>query len=87
MEFFFSISGALSTCEEQRRKFSQYSAEYKSRQFVPTCDEDGKFMEIQCWSKVNQCWCVDDNGLEIASTRLVAKKPDCKECMYFMFIE
>ena len=33
------------------------------------CKADGAFEEIQCDDKSKECWCVDQNGYEITSTR------------------
>nr|XP_058946660.1 uncharacterized protein LOC131774625 [Pocillopora verrucosa] len=40
--------------------------------FVPVCDEDGKFVPLQCFEHDvygKQCWCVDLSGQEIQGTR------------------
>ncbi|XP_067092007.1 testican-2 [Osmerus mordax] len=44
--------------------------------FIPSCDEDGFYRKLQC--DRGECWCVDQNGGELASSR-IRGKPDCDE--------
>lgn len=45
-------------------------------QFIPSCDEDGFYRKLQC--DRGECWCVDQNGGEVAGTR-TRGKTDCGE--------
>lgn len=45
--------------------------------FIPSCDEDGFYRKQQC--DRGECWCVDQNGGEVAGSR-IRGKPDCGEC-------
>uniref|UniRef100_A0AAY4CPH5 Nidogen 1a n=1 Tax=Denticeps clupeoides TaxID=299321 RepID=A0AAY4CPH5_9TELE len=38
-------------------------------QYVPTCDVEGAYESMQCHQSISQCWCVDENGDEIANSR------------------
>ena len=38
-------------------------------EFVPHCKPDGDWGEIQCHATSGECWCVDEEGLEILNTR------------------
>lgn len=42
--------------------------------FIPSCDEDGYYRKQQC--DRGECWCVDQNGGEVAGSR-IRGKPDC----------
>lgn len=44
--------------------------------FIPSCDEDGFYRKLQC--DRGDCWCVDQNGGEVAGTR-TRGKTDCGE--------
>uniref|UniRef100_A0A672GYM4 Testican-2 n=1 Tax=Salarias fasciatus TaxID=181472 RepID=A0A672GYM4_SALFA len=46
----------------------------KFGRFIPSCDEDGYFRKQQC--DRGECWCVDQNGGEVAGSR-IRGKPDC----------
>ncbi|XP_063804473.1 nidogen-2 [Pseudophryne corroboree] len=37
--------------------------------FIPECDEEGNYIPRQCHGGTGHCWCVDQNGVEIAGTR------------------
>jgi len=37
--------------------------------FVSQCDADGSFSPIQRWGSTGSCWCVDELGVEVNSTR------------------
>lgn len=45
--------------------------------FIPSCDEDGFYRKQQC--DRGECWCVNQNGGEVAGSR-IRGKPDCGEC-------
>lgn len=42
--------------------------------YIPSCDEDGYYRKQQC--DRGECWCVDQNGGEVAGSR-IRGKPDC----------
>ncbi|PFX15746.1 Equistatin [Stylophora pistillata] len=44
--------------------------------FVPHCNVDGSFDDMQCLQLTGECWCVDTNGSEIPGTRS-NEKVDC----------
>lgn len=52
-----------------------FAFEFQGR-FIPSCDEDGFYRKLQC--DRGECWCVDQNGGEVAGTR-VRGKTDCGE--------
>ena len=49
-------------------------------EFIPQCEEDGSYSPLQCWASTGYCWCVDENGNEIAGTSLGPGQgiPDCE---------
>ncbi|XP_047142756.1 uncharacterized protein LOC100200656 isoform X2 [Hydra vulgaris] len=69
-------SSSTSKCEQLRSmpKFFNFS-------FRPQCDDNGYFNSVQCWDALNQCWCVNKDGLEIKGSRVNGKKPDCSEAI------
>ncbi|XP_029306242.1 nidogen-1 isoform X2 [Cottoperca gobio] len=38
-------------------------------QYIPTCDENGRYEPMQCHGSTGHCWCVDRNGQEIPGSR------------------
>ena len=45
--------------------------------FVPKCEPDGSFAQVQCLNTSRYCWCVDNNGKEIQGTRVRLTQPKC----------
>ncbi|XP_053292240.1 testican-2 [Pleuronectes platessa] len=52
----------------------------KFGRFIPSCDEDGYYRKQQC--DRGECWCVDQNGGEVAGSR-IRGKPDCDKEMEY----
>jgi hypothetical protein len=46
-------------------------------EFVAQCDELGGFMPVQCDGSVGNCWCVDEQGEEIAGTNMMCRGGTC----------
>jgi len=47
--------------------------------FVPRCNKDGSFAEVQCLAATKMCWCVDEHGRERNGTRQNKKQTICKD--------
>ncbi|XP_063076397.1 thyroglobulin [Engraulis encrasicolus] len=43
--------------------------------YVPQCDEQGQFEEVQCTG--SECWCVTPQGEEVIGSRRVGSRPRC----------
>ncbi|PWA25662.1 hypothetical protein CCH79_00001702 [Gambusia affinis] len=52
----------------------------KFGRFIPSCNEDGYYRKQQC--DRGECWCVDQNGGEVAGSR-IRGKPDCDSEMTY----
>ncbi|EFX84690.1 hypothetical protein DAPPUDRAFT_194402 [Daphnia pulex] len=46
--------------------------------FIPECNEDGRFAEIQCHQGTGYCWCVTPDGKPIPGSSIRHNKPNCK---------
>ncbi|XP_072895083.1 nidogen-2 [Hemitrygon akajei] len=60
-----------SACEQQRERLE---TERNQRGplvglYIPQCDDEGNFRPMQCHSSTGHCWCVYENGQEVAGTR------------------
>ncbi|KAK5611426.1 hypothetical protein CRENBAI_016896 [Crenichthys baileyi] len=44
--------------------------------YKPQCDEQGRYMPVQCWHATGFCWCVDESGNPIQGTE-VRGRPEC----------
>ncbi|XP_062904848.1 nidogen-2 isoform X5 [Mobula hypostoma] len=70
-------------CEEQRERLqtelTAFGSEPRVGLYIPQCDDEGNFRPMQCQSSTGHCWCVDENGREIAGTRTApgSAQPRC----------
>ncbi|KAK3092557.1 hypothetical protein FSP39_004416 [Pinctada imbricata] len=46
--------------------------------FIPECDRDGTYSDVQCHSATGYCWCVTSDGKPIRGTSMQGKKPNCR---------
>ncbi|KAK2849208.1 hypothetical protein Q5P01_009042 [Channa striata] len=46
--------------------------------YKPQCDEQGRYLPMQCWSATGFCWCVDESGRVIEGTKMRNRRPDCR---------
>ncbi|XP_061402743.1 uncharacterized protein LOC133338592 [Musca vetustissima] len=70
----------LTACQHLRRSVGRRAKALKNR--VPRCDKSGRFEPIQCVNakRGEDCWCVDEYGIEIPGTRQANKKDvQCRE--------
>lgn len=45
--------------------------------FIPKCESDGSYSQVQCLNTSRYCWCVDSMGKEIHGTRVRISRPRC----------
>ncbi|MED6278356.1 hypothetical protein CHARACLAT_022927 [Characodon lateralis] len=45
--------------------------------YKPQCDEQGRYMPMQCWHATGFCWCVDESGNPIQGSE-TRGRPDCR---------
>ncbi|XP_069376787.1 nidogen-2 isoform X2 [Paralichthys olivaceus] len=61
-----------SQCEQHRDSLQSgvdLSGELSVGAFIPQCDSDGRYRQLQCHGSTGHCWCVDIRGQERAGTR------------------
>uniref|UniRef100_A0A670I6X5 SPARC related modular calcium binding 2 n=1 Tax=Podarcis muralis TaxID=64176 RepID=A0A670I6X5_PODMU len=67
----------LSRCVAER-KYTQEQARKEFQQvFIPECNDDGTYSQVQCHSYTGYCWCVTSNGRPISGTAVAHKTPRC----------
>uniref|UniRef100_A0A8C0AVV4 Thyroglobulin n=1 Tax=Buteo japonicus TaxID=224669 RepID=A0A8C0AVV4_9AVES len=68
----------LSFCQLQKQRIlvSRY-INSSGISYIPQCLDSGAFDEVQCDTKLGQCWCVDPEGMEIYGTRQRGKPMRC----------
>lgn len=65
-----------SPCHQARQRVLGLLELSSPRLFVPECDTDGSYKQIQCHESTGFCWCVDNYGHEILGTRITGT-PTC----------
>lgn len=45
--------------------------------FVPECNADGSFMQVQCHNQTGYCWCSSPDGKPVSGTSVLHHKPNC----------
>ena len=74
------VLSPTSKCLQDRQQVLQNA---KSKQlimlgvFVPKCESDGSYSQVQCLDSSQYCWCVDKMGKEIHHTRVRGSRPRC----------
>ncbi|XP_075004016.1 SPARC-related modular calcium-binding protein 2 [Calonectris borealis] len=67
----------VSRCVAER-KYTQEQARKEFQQvFIPECNDDGTYNQVQCHSYTGYCWCVTPNGRPISGTAVAHKTPRC----------
>uniref|UniRef100_A0A8C8SWD7 SPARC related modular calcium binding 2 n=1 Tax=Pelusios castaneus TaxID=367368 RepID=A0A8C8SWD7_9SAUR len=67
----------VSRCVAER-KYTQEQARKELQQvFIPECNDDGTYSQVQCHSYTGYCWCVTSNGRPISGTAVAHKTPRC----------
>ena len=72
----FTRVSALTKCEHKRLEIKNKRCD--KIKFVPRCNKDGSFAEVQCLAATKMCWCVDEHGRERYGTRQNKKQTTCK---------
>ena len=79
----FTLLGSESECEKERQRiFDSFPVIDGEKQpldgaFIPQCNKDGKYKQVQCHGSTGYCWCVHDNGKKRKETEVRFKQPNC----------
>lgn len=46
--------------------------------FIPSCQTDGSYSEVQCHDGTGYCWCADREGKPIHGSSVKFESPKCK---------
>ncbi|XP_051574507.1 thyroglobulin-like [Myxocyprinus asiaticus] len=63
----------LTSCQLQRQRALRSG----DSTLVPVCLDSGEYEQVQCDASLGQCWCVDQEGMEIYGTRQNGRPSKC----------
>uniref|UniRef100_A0A8C6Y6P8 SPARC-related modular calcium-binding protein 2 n=1 Tax=Naja naja TaxID=35670 RepID=A0A8C6Y6P8_NAJNA len=68
------------SCEQERREAIHEARQHQQEgTFIPECEGDGTYKEVQCHQATGYCWCVRvDTGRPIPGTSTRNFPPDCE---------
>ncbi|XP_028676288.1 SPARC-related modular calcium-binding protein 2 isoform X2 [Erpetoichthys calabaricus] len=67
----------VSRCVAERKYTQQQARKVFPQVFIPECNDDGTYSQVQCHSYTGYCWCVTPNGRPISGTAVANKTPRC----------
>ncbi|XP_059373037.1 SPARC-related modular calcium-binding protein 2-like [Carassius carassius] len=67
-----------SRCVAEKKYTEQQAKKLFPQVFVPVCNPDGTYSEVQCHSYTGYCWCVNPSGRPISGSAVANKKPQCQ---------
>lgn len=67
------------TCPERARCEAQRALLMKqgNQMFVPECNADGSYAEVQCHKSTGYCWCADKDGKPVRGSSVKQRRPNC----------
>ncbi|XP_011488379.2 SPARC-related modular calcium-binding protein 1 isoform X1 [Oryzias latipes] len=65
----------LSKCRADRRQALEQTR--KPQDFIPECNEDGSFAQVQCHTLTGYCWCATSEGKPVGGSTVRNRTPVC----------
>uniref|UniRef100_A0A3B3WB75 SPARC related modular calcium binding 1 n=1 Tax=Poecilia mexicana TaxID=48701 RepID=A0A3B3WB75_9TELE len=69
--------GGQSKCHVERNQALEQARRPQESTFVPECNEDGTFAQVQCHTLTGYCWCVTADGKPVSGSSVHNRKPVC----------
>ncbi|XP_074920705.1 SPARC-related modular calcium-binding protein 1 isoform X3 [Chelonoidis abingdonii] len=66
-----------SKCRLERAQALEQAKKPQEAVFIPECNEDGSFTQVQCHTYTGYCWCVTPDGKPISGSSVQNKTPVC----------
>ncbi|XP_067335274.1 SPARC-related modular calcium-binding protein 1 isoform X2 [Channa argus] len=64
-----------SKCRVERNQALEQAR--KPQEFIPECNEDGTFAQVQCHTLTGYCWCVTSDGKPVSGSSVQNRTPVC----------
>ncbi|XP_061699764.1 SPARC-related modular calcium-binding protein 1 isoform X2 [Syngnathoides biaculeatus] len=66
-----------SKCRAERTQALDQARRPQESMFVPECNEDGSFAQVQCHTLTGYCWCVTADGKPVSGSSVHNRTPVC----------
>ncbi|XP_072545230.1 SPARC-related modular calcium-binding protein 1 isoform X6 [Salminus brasiliensis] len=66
-----------SKCRVERSQALEQAKRPQESIFIPECNEDGTFAQVQCHTLTGYCWCVTTDGKPVSGSSVHNKTPVC----------
>ncbi|KAM5129587.1 SPARC-related modular calcium-binding protein 1 isoform 6-T6 [Mantella aurantiaca] len=66
-----------SKCRLERAQALEQAKKPQEAVFIPECNEDGSFTQVQCHTYTGYCWCVTPDGKPVSGSSVQNKTPVC----------
>ncbi|XP_034530523.1 SPARC-related modular calcium-binding protein 1 isoform X2 [Notolabrus celidotus] len=66
-----------SKCRVERSQALEQARRPQESMFVPECNEDGTFAQVQCHTLTGYCWCVTGDGKPVSGSSVHNRTPVC----------
>ncbi|XP_015258263.1 PREDICTED: SPARC-related modular calcium-binding protein 1 isoform X3 [Cyprinodon variegatus] len=72
-----SKDAGQSKCLVERNQALEQSRRPQESTFIPECNEDGTFAQVQCHTLTGYCWCVTTDGKPVSGSSVHNRRPVC----------
>ncbi|XP_034713935.1 SPARC-related modular calcium-binding protein 1 isoform X1 [Etheostoma cragini] len=66
-----------SKCRVERNQAMEQGRRPQDTMFIPECNEDGTFAQVQCHTLTGYCWCVTSDGKPVSGSSVHNRTPVC----------
>ncbi|KAM9707581.1 SPARC-related modular calcium-binding protein 1 isoform 2-T2 [Menidia menidia] len=66
-----------SKCRVERNQALEQARRPQESMFIPECNEDGTFAQVQCHTLTGYCWCVTGDGKPVSGSSVHNRTPVC----------
>nr|XP_019953751.1 PREDICTED: SPARC-related modular calcium-binding protein 1 isoform X2 [Paralichthys olivaceus] len=66
-----------SKCRVERNQALEQARRPQESMFIPECNEDGTFAQVQCHTLTGYCWCVTTDGKPVSGSSVQNRTPVC----------
>uniref|UniRef100_A0A671RVZ7 SPARC-related modular calcium-binding protein 1-like n=1 Tax=Sinocyclocheilus anshuiensis TaxID=1608454 RepID=A0A671RVZ7_9TELE len=83
------MKSAQTKCRTERIQALEQAKRPQESIFIPECNDDGTFAQVQCHTLTGYCWCVTTDGKPVSGSSVQNKTPVCSGtvCMQIVSLD